>query len=58
MRDKIGDYRDWKDGIDAFRSYTNNKITELQLKVNKLELIIEGYKNGNFPQRNKTRKRK
>tara|TARA_R100000664_G_C2709688_1_gene106955 strand:- start:297 stop:503 length:207 start_codon:yes stop_codon:yes gene_type:complete len=55
MRDKIGDYEDWKDGHDAFRANTatfakettkmleflHNQVESLHNRVNELELIIE-----------------
>ena len=36
-RDKIGDHEDWKDGHDAFRTWTVNKIQALEWEIKELK---------------------
>ena len=41
MRDKIGDYKDWQDGHDAFRKNAISALESLHRRLNELELMIE-----------------
>ena len=40
-QDRIADDADWKDGMNAFREETRNRMLDLFNQINELELIIE-----------------
>jgi hypothetical protein len=40
-QDRIADEADWKDGMNAFREETRNRMLDLFNQINELELIIE-----------------
>jgi len=41
LQDRITDDADWKDGINAFREDTKERMLQLFDQINELELIIE-----------------
>lgn len=40
-QDRIADEADWKDGMNAFREETRQRMLDLFNQINELELIIE-----------------
>ena len=40
-QDRMADDADWKDGINAFREETRQRMLDLFSQINELELIIE-----------------
>jgi len=40
-QDRIADDADWKDGMNAFREETRQRMLDLFNQINELELIIE-----------------
>ena len=41
MYDKIANEADWKDGINAFREETKERMIDLNSRMNELELSLE-----------------
>ena len=41
FQDRVADEADWKDGMNAFREETTNRMLDLFNQINELELIIE-----------------
>ena len=40
-KDRLGEYRDWMDGINAFRDETKERMVDLNSRMNELELSLE-----------------
>ena len=40
-KDRLGEHRDWMDGINAFRSETKERMIDLNSRMNELELSLE-----------------
>ena len=40
-KDKLTEYRDWMDGISAFREETKERMIDLNSRMNELELSLE-----------------
>jgi len=40
-QDRMADDADWKDGMNAFREESTNRMLDLFNQINELELIIE-----------------
>ena len=40
-KDRLGEYRDWMDGISAFREETKDRMIDLNDRMNELELSLE-----------------
>ena len=40
-KDKLTEYRDWTDGISAFREETKERMLDLHDRMNELELSLE-----------------
>ena len=40
-KDRLGEYRDWMDGISAFREETKDRMIDLNDRINELELSLE-----------------
>jgi len=40
-KDKLTEYRDWMDGINAFRDETKERMVDLNSRINELELSLE-----------------
>ena len=41
IQDRISEDADWKDGMNAFRKETRQRMLDLFRQINELELIIE-----------------
>lgn len=41
LQDRITDDADWKDGMNAFREESRQRMLDLFSQINELELIIE-----------------
>jgi len=40
-KDRLGEYRDWMDGMSAFREETKERMIDLSGRINELELSLE-----------------
>ena len=40
-KDKLTEYRDWMDGVSAFREETKERMIDLNSRMNELELSLE-----------------
>ena len=40
-KDRLGEYRDWMDGMSAFREETKERMIDLNRRMNELELSLE-----------------
>ena len=40
-KDRLGEHRDWMDGINAFREETKDRMIDLNNRMNELELSLE-----------------
>ena len=40
-KDRLGEYRDWIDGMSAFREETKERMIDLNGRINELELSLE-----------------
>ena len=40
-KDRLGEHRDWMDGINAFREETKERMIDLNDRMNELELSLE-----------------
>ena len=40
-KDRLGEHRDWMDGINAFRDETKERMMDLNVRMNELELNLE-----------------
>ena len=40
-KDRLGEHRDWMDGINAFREETKDRMIDLNDRMNELELSLE-----------------
>ena len=40
-KDRLGEHRDWMDGISAFREETKDRMIDLNDRMNELELSLE-----------------
>ena len=40
-KDKLTEHRDWMDGISAFREETKDRMMDLNVRMNELELNLE-----------------
>ena len=40
-KDKLTEYRDWMDGINGFRGETKDRMMDLNVRMNELELSLE-----------------
>ena len=40
-KDRLGEYRDWMDGMSAFREETKERMLDLHDRINELELSLE-----------------
>jgi|TARA_R110000824_G_scaffold55632_12_gene153147 hypothetical protein len=52
-QDRMADEADWKDGINAFREETRQRMLDLFSQINELELIIEELTNNTEPRSEK-----
>ena len=48
-QDRIAEDADWKDGMNAFREETRQRMLDLFNQINELELIIEDLTNTTEP---------
>tara|TARA_R110002020_G_scaffold141841_1_gene313608 strand:- start:1196 stop:1423 length:228 start_codon:yes stop_codon:yes gene_type:complete len=40
-KDRLGEHRDWMDGINAFRDETKERMVDINVRMNELELSLE-----------------